>query len=99
MNDNDNLLTRLMFLGAFIGLGKLLAGDEPITWRLLLGRTILGSAASLVAGMALLHFDDIDELALVAIASALGIAGHTVIEAAAKRWLYNRNKGRDHETQ
>ncbi|HBC8969795.1 TPA: holin [Raoultella ornithinolytica] len=81
---------KLIFIGAVITLGKLLADGEAITVRLALGRLILGSAVSCVAGVALIHFDSIPDLALIGIASGLGIVGHTVIEALLHRWARSR---------
>ncbi|MFX4631750.1 holin, partial [Acinetobacter baumannii] len=49
------------------------------------GRTILGSASSLVAGLVLLQIPDISTMALIAIASALGILGSTFIEEYLKK--------------
>ncbi|WP_411705647.1 holin [Edaphovirga cremea] len=80
----------LAFIGAAIALAKLLNSEEKITLRTLIGRIILGSAVSQVAGVALLHFDDMHPLALVGIACALGIAGFTVIEIAVKHWLIKK---------
>ncbi|HHQ6595634.1 holin [Serratia fonticola] len=78
---------KLAIIGAIIALGKMMISGEQITLRLLIGRMILGSAVAQVAGVALLHFDDIHPLALVGIACALGIAGFTAVEMAVKRWL------------
>lgn len=85
MHDHEKSLILLLVMGAIIGLGKLLASSEPITWRLAIGRTILGSATATVAGVVLLSIPDISPLALIAIGSALGIAGSQVIESYVKR--------------
>ncbi|WP_228713463.1 phage holin family protein [Acinetobacter pittii] len=50
-----------------------------------MGRTILGSASSLVAGLVLLQIPDISTIPLIAIASALGILGSTFIEEFLKK--------------
>lgn len=76
----------LSLIGALIALGKLLAGSEPLSVRLCIGRTILGSATSLIAGMLLIQIPDIPPLALIATGSALGIAGAQVVEAMMIRW-------------
>ena len=64
---------------------KHMAGSEPITWRLVIGRMILGSATTTVAGIVLLTIPNIHPVALLAIGSALGIAGSQVIESYVKR--------------
>jgi hypothetical protein len=85
MDDHEKGLLGLLLLGALIGLGKLLASDEKITLRLALGRVILGSATAVVAGVVLLTIPNIHPVALLAIGSALGIAGSQVIESYVKR--------------
>lgn len=85
MQEHDKTVIWLLLMGAIIGVGKLLAGSEPITWRLVIGRTILGSATTVVAGVVLLSIPNIHPVALLAIGSALGIAGSQVIESYVKR--------------
>ena len=75
----------LLVIGALIGLGKLLASSEELTWRLAIGRTVLGAGTSLIAGVVVLRIPDADPLALIGIACMLGIAGSTFIEAWIKR--------------
>ena len=75
----------LIVIGALIGLGKLLASNEELTIRLIIGRTILGSGASLLAGVLLLQIPDLDPLALVGLGSMLGIVGSTALESIIKR--------------
>ena len=89
-NVETSLFEKLILIGALIGVGQLLASSEPITARKLAGRTILGSAVSLMAGLALLKFDDMPELAVIGVACALGILGSAVIEEQFKRWLDRR---------
>ncbi|CNI11436.1 phage holin family protein [Yersinia pekkanenii] len=74
-------------VGAFIAFGKVLLGNEPITLRLIAGRAILGSATSLLAGMALIHLPDMHILTLIGVAAGLGIIGSSVIELILTRLL------------
>ena len=83
MEDHEKNLLLLIAIGAAIGFAKLLVSDEKLTWRLTIGRTILGAATSTIAGAIILQIPDINPLALIAIASALGIMGSTFIE----NWL------------
>lgn len=89
-NGETTLFAKLVLIGALIGAGQLLVGQEQITARLFIGRVILGSAVSLVSGVALIQMGDIPDLAVIGIACVLGIAGHTAVEAAAQRWLKNK---------
>ena len=72
MEDHEKNLLLLIVIGASIGFAKLLVSDEKLTWRLMKGRTILGAATSTIAGAIILQIPDINPLALIAIASALG---------------------------
>ncbi|WP_410210258.1 holin [Aquirhabdus sp.] len=85
MQDYEKNGLMLIVIGALIGLGKVLASNEILTLRLLIGRTLLGSGSSLVAGAIVMQIPDISPLALVGIGSALGIAGASVIEAWVKK--------------
>lgn len=66
-------------------MSKLLVSSEPLSVRLIIGRTILGSATSVIAGAVLLQVPDINPLALLGIACALGILGSTFIEEYLKK--------------
>lgn len=85
MQEHDKTLYTLAIIGALIGIGKLLVSDERLTIRLALGRMILGVGVSLIPGALLLHFSEIDPLALIGVASAFGILGSTYIELYLKK--------------
>lgn len=87
MQEHEKNLMLLIVIGAAIGFAKLLVSDEKLTWRLMIGRTILGAATSTIAGAIILQIPDINPLALIAIASALGILGSTFIE----NWLKSQS--------
>lgn len=46
-------------IGVLIVVGKVLAGGEPITPRLFIGRMLLGGFVSMVAGVVLVQFPDL----------------------------------------
>ena len=71
MQEHEKNLLLIVVMGACIGFAKLLVSDEKLTWRLALGRTILGAATSTIAGAIVLQVPDISPLALIAIATAL----------------------------
>ncbi|NNH00176.1 holin [Acinetobacter sp. ANC 5414] len=85
MQEHEKNLLLLIVIGACICFAKLLVSDEKLTWRLMIGRTILGAATSTISGAIVLQIPDINPLALIAIASALGILGSTFIEAWLRR--------------
>lgn len=85
MQENESTLWALLVLGAAIAIGKALNSDEPITPRLFIGRMILGAGTSMMAGAVLIWVPGIPNIAVVGLGSALGIAGHQVIELWLKR--------------
>ena len=85
MQEHEKNFLLLIVIGASIGFAKLLVSDEKLTWRLTIGRTILGAATSTIAGAIILQIPDINPLALISLASALGIMGSTFIESWLKR--------------
>ena len=85
MQEPERSIVGLTILGMMIALGKLLASDEVLTLRLIVGRSILGSATSLIAGVVLIQIPAVPPLVLYGIGSALGIAGAQVVEAYFKR--------------
>lgn len=80
MQEHEKSIVMIVVIGGLIGMSKLLVTKEPLSVRLVIGRTILGSATSLIAGIVLLQMPNISPLALVGLASALGILGSTFIE-------------------
>ena len=80
MQDWTKSLMGLAIMGALIGVAKLLVSSEALTLRVILGRSILGSATSLVAGVVLIQIPSIPPLALLSIGSALGILGQQYLE-------------------
>jgi hypothetical protein len=75
----------LIVMGALIGVAKLLVSGEQLTFRVIVGRALLGSATSMIAGIVLLQIPDLDPLALLGIGSALGIVGSQYIEILLRR--------------
>lgn len=89
MQEHDKSILMLIVIGGLIGMSKLLVSKEPLSVRLLIGRTILGSATSLIAGVVILQIPNVSPLALIGLASALGILGSTFIEEYLKKRVKN----------
>ncbi|QBC44473.1 holin [Iodobacter fluviatilis] len=85
MQEHEKNLVWLLLLGAAIGLGKLLVSQEELTVRLVIGRSILGSATTAVAGALLIQIPDLPPLALMAVGCALGITGAQFLEMWLKK--------------
>ncbi|EBR0398263.1 phage holin family protein, partial [Salmonella enterica subsp. enterica serovar Derby] len=75
MTEGEKGVLSLFVIGALIVVGKVLAGGEPITPRLFIGRMLLGGFVSMVAGVVLVQFPDMSLPAVCGIGSMLGIAG------------------------
>ncbi|MEX9891301.1 phage holin family protein [Providencia rettgeri] len=86
MEEHEKTFLTIAVLGALIGIGKMLTGEEPITIKLFIGRVILGSATSVAAGAILIWIPDLSPLAVTGFASAMGIAGYQAVEM----WLKKR---------
>lgn len=86
MNEYDKSLVTLIIEGALIGLSKLLVSNERLTLRLITGRTLLGSATSMLAGVALGYYPALPSIAVIGLGSALGILGVQYLEI----WLRHR---------
>jgi hypothetical protein len=87
VQSSDKDLIELILLGAVIGVGKLLLSEEKLTPRVILGRAIMGSATSLVAGVALMEIPGMQPMTLLGIGSALGILGQQYLEKILRKKL------------
>ena len=85
MQEQIKTVVYLVVIGAFIGIGKLLQTNQLLTWRLVIGRMITGSAVSTIAGLALIHIPDMPFPAVMALGSALGILGAEFLEQWMKK--------------
>ncbi len=59
MTEGEKGVLSLFVIGVMIVVGKVLAGGEPITPRLFIGRMLLGGFVSMVAGVVLVQFPDV----------------------------------------
>jgi len=85
MQDHERTILELISAGGLIGIAKVLVGSEQLTFRLVAGRAVLGSATSMVAGIALLQIPDLPPIALLGLGSALGIVGSQYLEVLLRR--------------
>ncbi len=91
-DSREKIIIVLAAVGAALAVGKLLAGDEKITLRLLTGRVIIGAGLSVAAAAALAMWPDLPEVALIGIGAALGILGQAFLESVVRRWLIRKNR-------
>ncbi|MFV7361050.1 phage holin family protein [Citrobacter portucalensis] len=90
MQEHEKSLYSLLAMGVLIAIGHVLSGNDPITLRHFIGRVILGSFVSVIAGVVLIQIPDASPLAIQGIGAALGIAGYQSVEL----WLRRRALGK-----
>ncbi|MFN3914729.1 MAG: holin [Aquabacterium sp.] len=83
----EGLLAFLAAIGAFVGLGKVLASEEKLTPRLIIGRAITSGGLGACAGAITLVAPDADPLVTFAVAAALASLGTSGLEALVNRYL------------
>ena len=88
MQEVERSIMELAATGAAIGVAKMLVSGEELSFRVILGRAILGSATSMLAGVMLMQFPAMPPLALLAVGSGLGIVGQQYIE----KWIIRKAK-------
>lgn len=89
----EGFLGALAAIGALIGLGKLLASNEPLTPRLLVGRMLASAGVGCAAGATTLMFPTADPIVLLGVAAALSSAGLSSLEMLLKKKLEGPNGG------
>lgn len=85
MNDWEKTIAWLAGIGALVAVGRALKSKEPLTWRIVLGRAILGGALSMVAGVLLVQWPDAPMPVLLGAAAGMGILGEQVLELVVRR--------------
>ncbi|WFO09628.1 phage holin family protein [Edwardsiella ictaluri] len=55
-NEHERTLFTLALIGAGSAIGRVLLSEEPITWKLFIGRTLLGSGLSMSAAALLIQY-------------------------------------------
>ena len=90
MNLNEHpegFVAALAAIGAAIGIGKLLAADDPITVRLLIGRATVSAGIGAAAGSVMLFAPDAHPVLLYGAAAGLASVGTSTLEYILKSRL------------
>lgn len=95
MNDWEKTIAWLAGVGALIAVGRALTSQEKLSWRVVLGRTILGSAVAAVAALIYIPFPDAPMPVVIGAGAGLGILGEQVLELAARRLIAFKLGGGD----
>ena len=80
MQEHERTIITLGILGGIAAASRVLAGAEPITLRLFVGRTLLGRALGVSAAALLVRYPNLDPLAIAGAGTAMGIAGYQIVE-------------------
>lgn len=88
----ERFLGVLAFIGALIGLGKLLNSEERVTARVVVGRAVTNAGIGAAAGATALMFPDASPLVMYGVAAGLASLGTSALEYALKRRIGGGNE-------
>lgn len=95
MNLHENpegFVATLAAIGAAIGLGKLLASDEPVNARILVGRAVVNAGLGASASLLMLWVPDAHPALLFGAAAGLSSLGTSTLEYLIKNRLGGKDK-------
>lgn len=70
----------MLIVSVLAGLGQLLASDEKLSPRIIIGRAISSGSLGLAAGLLLIWYPNIDPLAMCGLAALLASIGTSGLE-------------------
>ena len=88
----DHLASSFLFsmVGVMIGLGQLLAGNERLTLRLLVGRALSTGGLAMAAGVVLVWVPELSLVGQIGVAAGLASLGTSGLERAFQRAIEAR---------
>lgn len=88
----DHLASSFLFsmVGVTIGLGQLLAGNERLTLRLLVGRALSTGGLAMAAGVVLVWVPELSMVGQIGVAAGLASLGTSGLERAFQRVIEAR---------
>ena len=89
---HDQLASSILFalVGVTIGLGQLLAGNERLTYRLLVGRALSTGGLAMAAGVVLVWVPELSMVGQIGVAAGLASLGTSGLERAFQRIIEAR---------
>lgn len=90
---HDQIAASLIFsiVGISIGLGQLMASNERITSRLLLGRSLSTGGLAMAAGIVLVWVPELSMVGQIGVAAGLASLGTSGLERVFQRAMQGRN--------
>ena len=88
----DHLISSFLFsmVGVTIGLGQLLAGNERLTLRLVVGRALSTGGLAMAAGVVLVWVPELSMVGQIGVAAGLASLGTSGLEHAFQRVIEAR---------
>lgn len=88
----DQLSTAMLFaaVGVVIGLSQLLASNERLTLRIIVGRSVSNGGLAMAAGLVLVWMPDLPLLGQLGVAAALASLGTSGLERVFQRAISAR---------
>lgn len=83
----EGFIAVLAGIGAAVGIGKLMAADDPITGRLLIGRALISAGLGAAAGAVTFLVPDANPILLYGAAAGIASMGTSTIEFILKKRL------------
>ena len=81
------LLSAMSIIGLITALGQLLASEEKLTGRIIIGRTLSSVGIAISAGAILLWFDSSHPLALIGVSAGVASLGISFLERIIQKKL------------
>lgn len=93
MLEHEKTLLGMIVIGVAAVMGKFLLTQEPITWRAVIGRILVGGTTAMIAGAVLAIIPGVDKLAIYAFSALCGHAGAEVLMKYAGDYLNRKREG------
>ncbi len=81
------LLSAMSVIGLITALGQLLASEERLTYRIIIGRTLSSVGIAISSGAILLWFDNTHPLALIGVSAGAASLGTSFLEKLIQKKL------------
>lgn len=81
------IISAMGVVGMFTALGQLLASEEKLTTRIIIGRTLSSIGLAISSGTLLLWFTDPHPLALIGVSAGLASLGTSFLEKVIQKKL------------
>lgn len=80
MDTKTHPIIWMILVAIVAGVGQLLASEEKLTWRIVLGRALSSGALAMSAGTALIWYPDLNPMQLIGISAVLASLGTSGLE-------------------